>query len=112
MMSATALTAEERANAGGRDYQFWSANGGTGLVWSNPHASDEIMIYHALLRPSFHLLLEIAARFGFARLERSWRRLQKDVMHKRLPEEMAELTRAVPIVERCLRNMREGMATA
>ena len=35
-MSATAMTAEERANAGGRDYEFWRAHDGVSLVWSNP----------------------------------------------------------------------------
>src|SRR3954451_22739687 len=67
-MSAGA-TAEERANAGGRDYEFWRAHRGPGLVWSNLNASDDIMIWHALLRPNFHLLLEIAAHFGLARLQ-------------------------------------------
>lgn len=111
-MSATAMTAEEKANAGGRDDEFWRANGGVGLVWSNPNASDDIMIYHALLRPSFHLLLEIAARFGFSRLEQRWQRLQQEILGQQLPEEMSELSRAQPTVERCLRNMREGMGTA
>jgi hypothetical protein len=109
-MSASAMTAEEIANAGGRDYEFWRAHGGVGLVWSNCNASDDVMICHALLRPSFHLLLEIAARFGLTRLERLWLSLQEEIVEKQLPEEIAELVRARPTVERCLRNMREGLA--
>src|SRR4051794_31289363 len=104
-MSASAMTAEERANAGGRDYEFWRAHDGVMLVWSNPNASDDVMIYNALLRPGFHLLLDIAVRFGFSRLENLWTRLQADD-EKQLPEEVARLERVRPTVGRCLKNMR------
>ncbi len=105
------MTAEEKANAGGRDYEFWRAHDGVSLVWSNPNASDEIMIYNALLRPGFHLLLDIAVRFGFSRLVNLWEELQKDTMENGFFEEIERLQRATPTVERCLTHMREGMAS-
>jgi hypothetical protein len=110
-MRATALTAEENANAGGRDYEFWRAHDGVSLVWSNRNASDDVMICNALLNPGFHLLLDIAARFGFPRLVELWERLRADIVKHGYPEEIERLERATPTVERCLKHMREGMAS-
>lgn len=109
-MSVTALTAEERANAGGRDCEFWRAHDGVSLVWSNRNASDDVMICNALLSPGFHLLLDIAVRFGFSRLVRLWEQLRSDIVQSGYPEEIERLERATPTVERCLQHMREGMA--
>lgn len=109
-MSATAQTAEERANAGGRDYEFWRAHDGVSLVWSNRNASDDVMICNALLTPSFHLLLDIAVRFGFSRLVRLWEQLRLDIVREGYPEELTRLKMAEPTVERCLTHMRKGMA--
>lgn len=55
-----------------QDKEFWDAHGRVGLVWSNPDASNNMLIAAALLKqPNFHLLLEIASRFGWARLIRA-----------------------------------------
>jgi hypothetical protein len=110
-MSATATTAEERADDGGRDYEFWRAHEGVMLVWSNRNASDDVMISNALLNPGFHLLLDIAVRFGFSHLAGLWDRLRADIMKNGYPEEIERLARATPTVERCLKHMREGMAS-
>ncbi len=90
---------------GTRDHAFWLAHGGVGLVWSNPDASDSVMIMHALLEPDFHLLLDIAARFGLSRLRNEWAALRGGVERTALPEGLRELRHATPIVERCLKHM-------
>jgi len=92
-----------------RDDAFWRAHNGVGLVWSNPNASDEIMIINALLRPGFHLLLDIAARFGLTRLVTTWEGLKTRMAESNLPEERVQIQRVTPTVERCLANMKEAV---
>ena len=94
---------------GSRDRAFWLAHGGIGLVWSNPNASDSVMISHALLQPDFHLLLDIAARFGLSRLRNEWAALRGGVERTALPEGLRELQHATPIVERCLKHMEQAI---
>lgn len=100
-----ATIAQNPANV--RDYAFWEAHGGVALVWSNPHASDSVMIQNALLKPSFHGLLEIAAHFGLPRLKKEW-----DVLRDNpdpYPEEVINLRRVEPTVTRCLAHMTEAL---
>jgi len=92
-----------------RDDAFWLAHGGIGLVWSNPDASDSVMIMQALLQPDFHLLLDIAARFGLGRLKDEWAALRKGMEESALPEELRKLRYAKPIVERCLNHMEQAI---
>jgi len=84
------------------DRDFWKNH--PGLVWSNPDASDDVFIRAALVRPRFLELLEIVERFGIARVEEQWRIIELDGSR--------EARRAAHIVERILRNMRQGMAVA
>lgn len=93
-----------QSRAAERDYEFWRSHG-AGLVWSNPNASDSVMIMHALLKPNFHLLLAIAARFGFQRLKKEWEELKSDTETLALPEGIRTLCCATPTVERCLKHM-------
>lgn len=77
---------------------FWQAH--PGLVWSSPQADDAVHIRAALVRPRFHLLLEIAVEFGLPRVRAEW-------------DELAmEVKRARPVVERILRHIEEGFARA
>ncbi len=93
-----------------QDKEFWDAHGRVGLVWSNPDASDDVLIAAALLKqPNFHLLLEIASRFGLARLVRVWERVQREVEQSQCDGELRNLGRARPIVERCLKSMEEAV---
>lgn len=82
--------------------EFWSKH--RGVVWSNPAASDSIHIRAALLRPRFHLLLDIALEFGVERLRAEWRELETD--------DTREVARARPIVERILTHIEKGFAIA
>src|SRR5262245_52646074 len=84
------------------DRDFWKNR--PGLVWSNPGASDDVFIRAALVRPRYLELLEIVERFGMARVEEQWRILELDGS--------GEARRAARIVERILRNLRQGMAVA
>jgi hypothetical protein len=77
---------------------FWERH--PGLIWSNPNASDSIRIRAALLRPRFHILLDIAVEFGPDRLREEWQALCDDRLTDTAP--------ARPIVERCLFNIEEG----
>ena len=68
------------------DKTFWDAHGRVGLVWSNPNASDDVLIAAALLRrPNFHLLLDIAAHFGLDRLKCRWEGLQAGIRAREYP---------------------------
>jgi thymidylate kinase len=88
---------------------FWDAHGRVSLVWSNPNASDDVLISVALLRqPNFHLLLDIAAYFGLERLQENWKNLMNGIEKRKDPEEIHQLKRAKPIVERCLATMEEA----
>jgi len=88
-----------------RDEAFWKKH--PGLVWSNRRADDSVMIANALLRPNFHLLLDIAAQFGLGRLKTDWEHLRTGIGDD--PTDQAQLRRATPIVERCLRHMEEAV---
>jgi len=71
---------------------FWQRH--PGLVWSNPEAEDAVYIRAALLRP----------RFGFERVQSEWRYL--------LGDPTPEVERARPAVERILKNIATGFASA
>jgi hypothetical protein len=101
-VSSAEKTADLEANPD-RDYAFWHLHGG--IVWSNPNASDSVMIANALLSPDFHLLLDIAVRFGLARLKSDWENLKKAIEGINYPEEVKRLRRAEPIVERSIYHM-------
>ena len=93
-----------------QDKAFWDAHGRVGLVWSNPDASDDVLIAAALLKqPNFHLLLDIAAHFGLARLMEGWEKLKAGIEQRQYPEELQQLRRAHPIVDRCLASMEEAV---
>ena len=81
---------------------FWTAH--PGLVWSNPDASDEVMIRAALLKPRFSEILDIALEFSVDRVEREWNALRD--------ENTEEARRAAPAVERIIANVRRGAALA
>jgi hypothetical protein len=49
-----------------------------GLVWSNAHASDSVMIMAALHRPRLEQLQAIAEEFGFDRVLAEWEVLQEE----------------------------------
>jgi hypothetical protein len=99
-----------KGNMPNQDKEFWDAHGRVGLVWSNPDASDDVLIAAALIKqPNFHLLLEIASHFGLAKLVRVWERVKCEIEKGRFPEDLAELGRARPVVERCLRSMEEAV---
>jgi hypothetical protein len=88
------------------DKSFWDDHGRVGLVWSNPEASDDTLIAAALLKqPNFHLLLDIAARFGLERLKSQWDEVKRNIEDSPFPEGSENLGRAKPIVERCLASM-------
>ncbi|MEO6848596.1 MAG: hypothetical protein ABI443_12815 [Chthoniobacterales bacterium] len=89
-----------------RDYSFWDQYG-AGLVWSNQHASNAVMIASALLKPNFHLLLEIAAHFGVDTLEKQWDIVKVHTESLNYPEEQKRLAAALPIVTRCLNTFHE-----
>ncbi|CAN5676153.1 hypothetical protein BH09VER1_BH09VER1_02380 [soil metagenome] len=89
-----------------RTIAFWDKH--PGIVWSNRRAGDSVMIVNALLRPNFHLLLDIAHHFGLARLKAHWEVLRRDIGSD--PADQAQLLRASPIVERCLRHMDEALS--
>lgn len=88
-----------------RSDAFWKKH--PGVVWSNREASDSVMIANALLRPNFHLLLDIAAQFGLGRLRSDWEALRDTVGDD--PADRARVQRATPIVNRCLRHMEEAL---
>ena len=88
------------------DKSFWDGHGRVGLVWSNPEATDDTLIAAALLKqPNFHLLLDIAARFGLEHLRSQWDEVKRSIEDSPFPEESENLERAKPIVERCLASM-------
>jgi len=92
-----------------RDHAFWRARGGVGLVWSNRNASDSVMIANALLEPDFHLLLDIAEKFGLSQLKLEWDVLRNGIEENGFPEELRKLRRATPTVERCIENMEAAL---
>ena len=82
--------------------ELWSSH--PGLVWSNPHAGDDVRIRAALLRPRFLELLEVVAVLGIVRVEEQWRLLEE--------EDTPLSRRATPVVQRILGNVRRGMEVA
>lgn len=92
-----------------RDDIFWKNHHGIGLVWSNPNVDDNVMIAKALLQPNFHLLLDIADRFGFKNLKLQWDKLRGSIEQRGYPEELRELNRAKPIVLRSISHMEEAL---
>lgn len=90
-----------------RDDVFWKEHGGVTIVWSNPKASDTVMIQNALLKPSFDLLLNIAAHFGLQKLKEEWEILKNNP--DPYPEESENLRRIEPTVTRCLTHMTEAL---
>ena len=95
-MSAMGHPIEATPNA--RQSEFWDQF--PGLVWSNAHADDTTMIRAALSHPKFEQLVKIAAEFGLQRLRKEWRVLDQ--------ENTRETERAMPTVERVLRNIHQG----
>ena len=93
-----------------RDYAFWDQHYGVALVWSNPHASDSVMIAHSLLHPAFHHLLDVALHFGLPRIESEWATLRANIEARGYPEEREKLRRVTPTAERCLRNLHARLA--
>ncbi len=91
-----------------QDKPFWDQHGRVRLVWSNPNASDDVLITAALLRPNFHLLLDIAVHFGLDRLKDHWRELKDGDEERQSPEEIRKGARAEAIVDRCLTTMEEA----
>ena len=59
-----------------RNDLFWKQF--PGLVWSNPDASNAVMIRAALSRPKTDWLKRIAAEFGIDRVRQEWRYLCGD----------------------------------
>lgn len=92
-----------------RDSLFWDTHQGVALAWSNPQASDSVMIAKALLAPSFHRLLAIAAHFGLDRLKVEWEQLRLDLSRSPWPENQHVLQRAEPTVARCIRHMEKAL---
>ena len=79
------------------------------MAWSNSDASDDVMITQALLAPSFHRLLAIAAHFGLDRLEALGKKVSEETAATGYPEELKKIRYAQPIVQRSLRHMHEGL---
>ena len=59
-----------------RDYAFWKDY--PGIVWSNPNASDAIMIANTLLQRRESVVVAIARHFGPEKLQREWLRLKNE----------------------------------
>lgn len=59
-----------------RNDAFWKEF--PGLVWSNAHASDSVMIMAALTRPRLEQLHAIAGKFGLGRVLAEWEVLQEE----------------------------------
>ncbi len=59
-----------------RDYKFWDQY--PGVVWSNPDASDTVMIRNAIIRPKMGVLRAVASRYGIERMRQEWKVLCDD----------------------------------
>lgn len=70
------------------------------LIWSNPDASDEVLIRRALLESRFTTLLDAAVEFGIEQLDTQWQLL--------LAEDAPDTHRAAPTVDRILRHIHAG----
>jgi hypothetical protein len=74
------------------------------LAWSNPNASESLLIRRALLKPEFRVLLDAALEFGVTRLNNEW----SQVMAETSPEAL----RARPVTERILGHIHDGYRQA
>jgi len=85
-----------------RDRQFWDSH--PGVVWSNPDASDPVMISNALLQGRREVLEDAAEHFGMAMLQEEWNKILRSA------REFPEIKRMVRITgkktEAYLRNLR------
>lgn len=77
---------------------------GVQLAWSNKHATDDVLIRRALIKPGFRLLLDAAIEFGIDRVTMTWAQLKS--------ERNEEVLRAEPITERLLRHIEYGYQQA
>ena len=59
-----------------RDHAFWKNY--PGIVWSNPNASDSVMIANTLLQEKQHVIIAIANHFGAATLQKEWENLKRE----------------------------------
>lgn len=71
-------------DAKNRDAAFWAKH--PGIVWSNPSASDSVMIGTALLRGNADTLADIAEHFGTKTLWERWQQLQEE--YERFPSDL------------------------
>lgn len=71
------------------------------FAWSNPKASEEIVVRQMLLRPSFQPILDAAVALGFEKVNSEWQAL--------LLEAGPQTLRAAPVTERILRNIKNGL---
>lgn len=74
------------------------------LAWSNSQASTEVLLRQALIRPDFSILLDAAAEFGLAELQKQWAVLQS------MPDPAVK--RAAPITSRMLIHIAAGFREA
>lgn len=72
------------------------------FVWSNPHASDTVMIRNAIMiQPS--IIPRLAEHFGIERILAEWKAIQEGVLP--YPEEQSLLARATPLINRQLHQL-------
>jgi len=90
-----------KTNPPDRDVAFWARH--PGIVWSNPHASDAVMIGNALLRGNAATLAAIAEHFGTDVLWQRWRQLQGE--YERFPSELKAVRSYGPRVEEILKEL-------
>ena len=70
------------------------------LAWSNSQASTEVLLRQALVQPSFAILLDAAAEFGYPELLKQWTEL--------LAKPDADVQRAAPFTTRMLMHIAPG----
>jgi transcriptional regulator with XRE-family HTH domain len=74
------------------------------LAWTNPNASNDILLRRALVNPEFRTLLDAATEFGVEKITREWEILKA--------EGDDETLRATPVTDRILRNISNGYQQA
>lgn len=95
--TATPLAPTQLTDKSFRSQHHW-------LAWSNPNASNDILLRRALVNPEFRTLLAAALEFGVDMVVREWQSLKA--------EGEAEVLRAMPVTERILRNICNGYQQA
>lgn len=70
------------------------------LAWSNSQASTDVLLRQALIQPSFAILLDAAAEFGYPELLKQWTEL--------LAQPDAAVQRAAPVTSRMLNHIAVG----